>query len=70
MSKIDDDFVRRVANTWHRFEPGDDASAGLAEMLQPMDEAGESVSRLMHFDREPSDFLRGLEALSRTPQRK
>lgn len=64
MSKLDGEFVRQVASTWHRFEPPERDLEVLAEMLRPMDEAGERLSARVGFDMEPGDFLAGQQAMA------
>ncbi len=56
------EFVAALADRVHRFVPGDvDA---LAQMLAPMDEAGEVMAESVEFNMEPSDYLAGLEAMA------
>lgn len=69
MSEIDADFVAAIARIWHRFEPADQDLTALAEMLAPMDDAGESLSTKVGFDMEPADYLTGLEAMAKGPDR-
>ena len=65
MSRISGDFVTALARIWHRFEPqGQDVEA-LAEMLAPMDDAGEVLSARVEFDMEPSDYQLALDAMSK-----
>ena len=64
MSDITGGFVAMMARVWHRFAlPAADAEP-LAGMLAPMDDAGETVSRELRFDMEPSGFDRALEELA------
>ena len=62
MSRITGAFATAIARVWHRFEPPGQDMEALAEMLAPMDDAGEARSAKLHFDMEPSDFALGLEA--------
>ena len=55
MSHITTDFVAALARVWHRFDPPGQDMETLAEMLAPMDDAGEDMSHAMDFDMEPSD---------------
>jgi hypothetical protein len=64
MSEIDGKFVRSVAQLWHRFDPQGQDMELLAEMLRPMDDAGEAVAERLTFDMEPADFLTALDAQS------
>jgi len=41
MSRITADFVAALARVWHRFEPPGQDMETLADMLAPMDDAGE-----------------------------
>jgi len=61
MSKITGTFVLSLAKVWHRFEPADQDMEALAEMLAPMDDAGETFSRDIGFDMEPSDYELALD---------
>ena len=65
MGEITGDFVARLASVWHRLiiPKGDEET--LAEMLAPMDAAGERVARRVGFDMEPSDFEATLSDLAR-----
>ena len=64
MSEITGDFVAMLARVWHNFTvPAEDAGT-LANMLAPMDDAGESVAQDLQFDMEPSDFDTALEELA------
>ena len=56
MSAINGKFVAILARVWHRFT--------LANMLAPMDDAGEAVADDIQFDMEPSDFNAALEELA------
>ena len=69
MSGITDEFVAMLARVWHRFTPQTDDAETLANMLTPMDDAGEAVADDIQFDMEPSDFVAALEELA-TPQDK
>jgi hypothetical protein len=69
MSRITAEFVAALARVWHRFEPPGQDMETLAEMLAPMDDAGEDMSHAVHFDMEPSDYLAGLEALAEDGER-
>ncbi len=64
MSRITGKFVTDLASIWHRFDLADQDAQSLAEMLAPMDDAGEVMSHSIEFDMEPSDYLAGLEATS------
>ena len=66
MSKIDAEFVRELARRWHRVELDDGASAVLAEMLAPMDDAGERQAERVGFDMEPASFGAALDELAVT----
>ena len=61
MSDITGDFVARLAKIWHRFTLPAGEEQTLADMLQPMDDAGETVARRLAFDMEPADFETALE---------
>lgn len=64
MSEITGDFVAMLARVWHRFTlPAGDTET-LANMLTPMDDAGETVADDLQFDMEPSDFDTALEELA------
>jgi len=64
MSEITGDFVAMLARVWHSFTvPAEDAGT-LANMLAPMDDAGEFVAQDLQFDMEPSDFDTALEELA------
>lgn len=65
MSDIDAEFVKRLAKVWHRFEPAGQDLDQLAEMLRPMDDAGEALAPGVGFDMEPSEYLAGLEAMAK-----
>lgn len=68
MSRITADVVTSLAYVWHRFEPvGQDMNA-LAQMLAPMDDAGEALSENVAFDMEPADYLSGLQAMANANQ--
>ena len=69
MSRINGAFVSMLARVWHRFEPPGQDMQALAEMLAPMDDAGEALSVDVGFDMEPSDFLVGLDAVADDPPR-
>ena len=64
MGEISSTFVRLIANVWHRFTPSNEEASTLANMLIPMDLAGEEVSEDFEFDDEPSDFNSALEELA------
>lgn len=64
MSRITGDFATALAWVWHRFEPHGQDMDALAEMLAPMDDAGESLADDIAFDLEPSDYHVGLEEMS------
>jgi hypothetical protein len=64
MSRITGKFVTRLADVWHRFELQDQDAESLAEMLAPMDDAGEVMAESIDFDMEPSDYLAGLESMA------
>ena len=64
MSDIDANMVRRLARVWHRFDPTGQDLEELAEMLKPMDDAGEALSANIEFDMEPAGYLAGLEAMA------
>ncbi len=67
MNGLSGEFVARLAAVWHRFTVPEADRATLAEMLAPMDAAGESVAAHLAFDMEPSDFETALADLA--PQR-
>ena len=69
MSAIKGDFVKLIASVWHRFLPEQQEAEILANMLAPMDDAGEEVSENIEFDYEPSDFYLALEELANTKER-
>ena len=56
MGEINTAFVKLIANVWHRFTPSNEEASTLADMLIPMDLAGDEVSENFEFDDEPSDF--------------
>ena len=64
MSGITGEFVSLIATIWHRFSLSKAESELLADMLAPMDEAGEDLSGQLEFDMEPSDFMFTLEQLA------
>ncbi|MBI08586.1 MAG: hypothetical protein CMM55_03600 [Rhodospirillaceae bacterium] len=64
MSNISGEFVTMMARIWHRFSLPQGDAALLAEMLAPMETAGEEVAENLQFDMEPSDFDRALEELA------
>ena len=63
MSKVTSEFAAAIADIWHRFTSPRDMDS-LAEMLRPMDDAGEALADRVGFDMEPSDFDRGLDDMS------
>jgi len=69
MSRITADFFAALARVWHRFEPPGQDMETLADMLAPMDDAGEDMSHAVDFDMEPSDYVAGLEALAEDGER-
>ncbi len=64
MSAINGKFVAMLARVWHRFTLPTDDTDTLANMLAPMDDAGEAVADDIQFDMEPSDFDAALEELA------
>jgi hypothetical protein len=68
MSSITSDFVAKLAEVWHRFTLPEMDRQTLADMLTPMDDAGEAVAKHLKFDMEPTDYLDALEDLA--PERK
>ena len=64
MGEINTAFVTLIATVWHRFTPSNEEASTLADMLIPMDLAGEEVSESFEFDDEPSDFNLALEELA------
>ena len=64
MGGITGDFVGRLAAVWHRFTLPKSDGESLAEMLAPMDAAGERVASQVDFEREPSDFEGSLSLLA------
>lgn len=69
MSAINGGFVAKLAEIWHRFTLPEAERQTLADMLAPMDDAGESVARHLEFDMEPSEFNRVLQDLAPERQR-
>lgn len=70
MSHITAEFVRQLAAVWHRFDVTPQDAQTLASMLEPMDDAGETLSERVEFDMEPGDFLSGLDAMAKeTPHK-
>jgi len=68
MASITGEFVAKLAAVWHRFTLPEDDRETLAEMLAPMDAAGERVAKHLEFDMEPADFEAAMEDLA--PRRK
>jgi hypothetical protein len=64
VSEINDSFVKLISRVWHRFTPSNNDALTLADMLKPMDIAGEEVAENIEFDDEPSDFNTALEELA------
>ena len=64
MGEINTAFVKLIATVWHRFTPSNEEASTLADMLIPMDLAGEEVSENFEFDDEPSNFNSALEELA------
>ena len=64
MSEINDSFVKLISSVWHRFTPSNSDASILADMLKPMDIAGEEIAENIEFDDEPSDFNTALEELA------
>ena len=64
MGEINTAFVKPIATVWHRFTPSNEEASTLADMLIPMDLAGEEVSENFEFDDEPSNFNSALEELA------
>ena len=64
MGEINTAFVKLLATVWHRITPSNEEASTLADMLIPMDLAGEEVSENFEFDDEPSDFNSALEELA------
>ncbi len=64
MSNISSEFVTMMARIWHRFSVQQGDAALLADMLAPMETAGEKVAEDLQFDMEPSGFDRALEELA------
>ena len=50
MGEINTAFVTLIATVWHRFTPSNEEASTLADMLIPMDLAGEEVSENFEFD--------------------
>ena len=50
MGEINTAFVKLIATVWHRFTPSNEEASTLADMLIPMDLAGEEVSENFEFD--------------------
>jgi hypothetical protein len=69
MSRISAEFIAALAHVWHRFDPPGQDMEALAQMLAPMDDAGEDMSQAVDFDMEPSDYLVGLEAIAKDGER-
>ncbi|MBH67361.1 MAG: hypothetical protein CMM58_03320 [Rhodospirillaceae bacterium] len=70
MSAIKGDFVKLIASVWHRFVIAQQEAETLADMLVPMDDAGEEVAEYIEFDYEPSDFYLTLEELAEVEENK
>ena len=64
MSSITGDFVAKLAEVWHRFSLPEADRQTLADMLSPMDDAGEVVAKHLEFDMEPTDYDDALEDLA------
>ena len=64
MGEINTAFVKLIATVCHRFTPSNEEASTLADMLIPMDLAGEEVSENFDFDDEPSNFNSALEELA------
>ena len=64
MSEITSELVSAIARVWHRFRLSEPESRSLAEMLRPMDDAGEAASESLAFDAVPADYELALEALA------
>jgi hypothetical protein len=64
VSEINDSFVKLISRVWHRFTPSNNDALTLADMLKPMDIAGEEIAENIEFDDEPSDFNTALEELA------
>ena len=64
MGEINTAFVKLISTVWHRFTPSNEEASTLADMLIPMDLAGEEVSENFEFDDEPSNFNSALEELA------
>lgn len=69
MSRITGDFVAALARVWHRFEPAGQDMEALAQMLAPMDDAGEALSKDVEFDQQPSDYATALHAMAESKDR-
>ena len=63
MRSITGEFVAKLATIWHRFTLPEEDRETLADMLVPMDEAGERVAKHLEFDMEPADFDAAMEDL-------
>ena len=64
MASITGDFVDRLAAVWQRSSVSKEDCETLAEMLVPMDKAGERAVRHLAFDMEPADFDAAIEELA------
>ena len=64
MSSITGGFVAKLAEVWHRLTLPEADRQTLADMLSPMDDAGEAVARHLEFDMEPADYDDALEDLA------
>ena len=64
MSEINNSFVKLICRVWHRFTPSNNDASTLADMLRPMDIAGEEAAENIEFDDEPSDFNIALDELA------
>ena len=63
MRSITGDFVAKLATICRLTLPEEDRET-LADMLVPMDEAGERVAKHLEFDMEPADFDAAMEDLA------
>ena len=64
MRSITGDFVAKLATICHRLTLPEEDCEMLADMLLPMDEAGERVAKHLEFDMEPADFDAAMEDLA------
>ena len=64
MSAITADLVAMLARISHRTEINRRRAEGIAEMLQPMDDAAEQAAAMLEFEDEPSAFAAVLDDMA------